>query len=168
MAKLKEIFVRNPFNYDMLAASAESGLKCPEPTLTKQAFAEECDINTIVERFHLTGEMPENLRLPTYDDFSNVVDFHTAMNAIAKAREAFDLVPANVRAKFQNDPGAFVDFCSDPANLDEARKLGLAPPADPDDTAPPTTPPASLLRDPEQKKGEDTPPKPPQKTDAKK
>ena len=38
-------------------------------------------------------------------------------------------MPADVRARFNNDPALFVDFCSDEANLDEMRKLGLAVPA---------------------------------------
>lgn len=142
-------FVRNPYNYDTNAASRESGLECKEKTLTKQAFKDECDINTIVERFHITGELPQNVRMPSYGDFTGVNDFQSAMNAIAIANEAFDAMPANVRARFHNDPAEFVDFCSDKANLEEAKKLGLVEPqlaqalaAGAEATAP-TTPPAT-------------------------
>lgn len=118
-------FVRNPYNYDTNAASDAAGEYNNEPSKTKQSFAEECDINTIVKRFHLTGELPTNVRMPTYGDFTEIPDFHSAMNAIALAGEAFDRMPAEVRARFNNDPGAFVDFCSDPKNKAEAAKLGL-------------------------------------------
>lgn len=118
-------FVRSPYNYDMNAAGDESGLKCLDATLTKQSFKDEVDINTIVERFHITGEMPMNVRAPTYGDFTGVFDFHTAMNAIAQARESFDAMPAEVRYRFNNDPAAFVDFCSDEKNRPEMTKMGL-------------------------------------------
>lgn len=126
---MKTPFLRTAFNYDRNVASDETGLDCSgEPSMTKQSFAEECDINTIVRRFGLTGELPSGVRMPTYADFSNVVDFHTAMNAIAQAGEAFDAMPAEVRARFDNDPAKFVDFCSDEGNRAEALKLGLLAP----------------------------------------
>lgn len=118
-------FVRNPYNYDRDVASFATGLFCEDVSLTKQSFAEECDINTIVRRFNLTGQLPDNVGAPTYADFDEVYDFHTAMNAVAKAQEAFDEMPAAVRARFNNDPASFVDFCSDDANRSEAEKLGL-------------------------------------------
>lgn len=120
-------FVRDAYNYDMNEASQEAGLVCDEG-LTHQSFKEECDINTIVKRFGLSGELPEAVRMPTYADYTDVVDFHTAMNAIARAKEAFDAMPADVRSRFRNDPGAFVDFCSDERNRAEAEKLGLVVP----------------------------------------
>jgi len=121
-------FVRSAFNYDTDAASAESGLVCEDKSLAKQSFADECDINTIVKRFNLTGQLPENVRPPSYADFDDVMDYHSAMNAVRAAEESFYAMPADLRFRFNNDPGAFVDFCSDRENLDEMRKLGLAVP----------------------------------------
>lgn len=118
-------FLRSAFNYDRVKASDEAGLRCLDPTLTKQSFAEEVDINTIVRRFGLTGELPQGVRMPTYGDFQGITDFHEAVNAIAQANESFDAMPGEVRARFHNDPGEFVAFCSDPENRAEARKLGL-------------------------------------------
>jgi len=123
-------FVRSAYNYDRNAASDESALECPEPTMTQQSFAQEVDINTIVKRFGISGEMPTGIRMPTYGDFTGVSDFHTAMNAVALANESFDAMPAEVRARFNNDPEQFVHFCSDQNNLDEARKMGLVPAAE--------------------------------------
>lgn len=122
---MKPPFVRSAYNYDRDQASNESGLKCEDESLAKQSFLEDSDINVIVKRFGLTGEMPTGLRMPTYGDFDQVTDFHSAMNAVVMANETFDQLPAEVRAKFQNDPGQFVDFCLDENNLAEARKMGL-------------------------------------------
>lgn len=120
-------FLRSEYNYDMQEASLESSLVCPEPTLAKQAFADECDINTIVRRFNVTGELPANIRMPSYGDFTGVFDFHTAMNAVAQAHESFEAMPAEIRARFHNNPQEFVEFCADENNRAEARKMGLVP-----------------------------------------
>lgn len=135
----KPIFLRADNNYDMDAATLASGLACPEATLTQQHPKDECDINTIVDRFLRTGVMPENVRMPTYGDFTQVIDFQGALNAIISAENSFMEMPASVRARFANDPGAFVAFCSDPENRAEAIKLGLVlPPPTPTPSASPS------------------------------
>lgn len=124
------MFVRSDGNYDMFEASEASGLRCEDVSLAKQSFAEEADINTIVRRFGLSGELPVGARMPTYGDFALVNDFKTAMDALALANESFEAMPAAIRARFHNDPAEFVDFCSNDENIDEARKLGLVPAAE--------------------------------------
>lgn len=93
-----------------------------------QSAKEECDINVIVRRFGLTKVLPDVPLPPTYADFTEAGDFRESMEAIRMAKESFMQLPADVRSKFRNDPGAFVDFCSDPENLDEMREMGLAVP----------------------------------------
>lgn len=124
---MKPPFVRNPYNYDTNQAGDDSGLKCLDKTRTQQSFAEEVDINTIVRRFNLTGEIPAGIRMPEYGDYTGISDFKTAMDALAIANEAFDAMPASVRSRFHNSPAEFVDFCLDDANREEAEKLGLVP-----------------------------------------
>lgn len=142
----KRVFVRTPYNYDMNKASDEAGLTCPEPTRTQQHFKDECDINTIVKRFGVTGELPIGTRAPRYGDFTGVSDFQTAMNAVARANEAFDALPASWRKRFDHDPQKFLEFCEKEENRDEAVRLGLVMPAAADLAA--SAP-----------KGEETPPK---------
>lgn len=119
------MFLRTPYNYDVNAASDESGLKCDDVSLAKQSFKEECDINTIVERFGIGYEMPQGVRAPFYGDFTEVGDFRSALDAVNAARESFMTLPADVRARFANDPHGFVEFCSRDENIDEVEKLGL-------------------------------------------
>lgn len=129
---------RGLFRYDGDAASAATGLPAGDDGMTQQQFAEECDINTIVRRFKLTGEMPVGVRPPVFGDFTDVMDFQTAMEAVVKAREAFDALPAEVRYEFHNDPQRFVEFSSDQKNLPRLRELGLAVPEPvPEPPAPP-------------------------------
>lgn len=106
-----------------------SDVECKEPSLAQQHFKDDVDINVLLERFKVTGQLPEGVRIPTYGDFSGVNDFRTAAEAVRRGKEAFMDIPASIRARFQNDPQLFMDFCADPANLDELRKLGLALPS---------------------------------------
>lgn len=122
---MKKVFVRAPYNYDADEVSNETGFACTEPSMAQQSFKDECDINKIMERFGLTGELPDNVRIPQYGDFSGIRDYHSALNAVLEADEAFMQLPAQLRARFDNDPAKFVDFCSDDSNRDEAVKLGL-------------------------------------------
>lgn len=124
---MEKVFCRCEYNYDRDEASNESGLLCEDVSLTKQSFADEVDINTIVKRFGLTGELPHDVAMPEYRDYEEVIDFHSAMNAVAKANESFSLMPADIRARFNNNPAEFVDFCLDDGNIVEAAKLGLVP-----------------------------------------
>lgn len=119
-------FVRTMYNYDMMQASDESGLFCDEPTRAQQQFKEECDINTIVERFGITGEMPEMVNIPHNVDFAESLDYHSAYNQMLAADAAFMEFPAHIREKFGNNAGKFVDFVSDPANIEQCREWGIA------------------------------------------
>ncbi|WP_445712132.1 MULTISPECIES: hypothetical protein [Pseudomonadati] len=122
------MFIRNPYNYDTNLASEESALYCSDVSRTQQNAKEECDINTIVKRFNVTGQLPVQPLQPQYGDFSGVTDYHSAVNAVIAAQDAFMALPSKVRNRFANDPAAFVDFCSDEANRDELRDMGLLAP----------------------------------------
>lgn len=93
---------------------------------TQQHMKEECDINTIVNRFLKTGLMPQSVSVPRYEDFSEVMDFQGAQNALVASRENFMKIPAKIRAKFDNSPQKFLEFCEDSANAEEMVKMGLA------------------------------------------
>lgn len=124
------IFLRNAYNYDTNQASISSGLSCSDESRTDQSFIEECDINTIVRDFGVTGRLPDNpIKTPLEGDFTAVVDYQTALNMVLEADAAFSELPSAVRERFGNDAARFVAFASDPENLEECRKLGLADPA---------------------------------------
>ena len=122
------VFLRTPYNYDRDAASVESGLKCEDESLALESEKEESDINTIVRRFGLTGELPSDIKMPQSGDFTGIPDFHTAMNMVRATQEEFMRVPAEIRDRFNNDPQKLMSFLDDEANRDEARKLGFLRP----------------------------------------
>ena len=118
------------YDYDRDRVSRETGTSFEgEESLAIQSAKDECDINTIVRRFGVTGVLPEGARSVTYLDFDGVFDFQTAMNAVRSAQDAFMALDADVRQRFYNDPQRFVEFCSKPENIDELRRMGLADPA---------------------------------------
>jgi len=125
MSKGKLPFVRNPYNYDMEEVSNETGLKCEDKSLAQQHMRDECDINVIVERFGVTGHLPVKAIEPSYGDFSGVTDYHTALNKIKAAEAEFMALPAKLRAKFDHNPNALLNFLENEANRDEAIQLGL-------------------------------------------
>lgn len=101
------------------------------PSKTRQEFAEECDINTIMRRYQKTGVLQHvNNAAPRYMDFSDAPDFHTAMNFMIAASDEFGRLPATVRKRFGNDPAEFVKFAEDPANVEQMRAWGLAAPVE--------------------------------------
>ena len=62
---------------------------------------------------------------PMQGDFTAAPNYQESLNLMIEARESFMQLPAKIRSRFQNDPGQFVDFTSDPANSEELRKMGL-------------------------------------------
>lgn len=122
---VKPPFLRTAYNYDRDQASMESGLKCEDKTLAQQHFRDEVDINTLVDRFHLTGEMPQLNALPAYADYTGIFDFQSAMNAVRQANETFMQLPAELRARFHNSEQEFLAWADNKDNLAEAAKLGL-------------------------------------------
>jgi phage internal scaffolding protein len=119
------VFLRTPYNYDKDAASNESGLACEEPSLAQQHHKDECDINNILRQFNITGLLPESPLSPRYGDFTGISDYHTAMNRVIAVQDEFELLPAQIRARFNNDPAELIQFLDDGNNRSEAVELGL-------------------------------------------
>lgn len=122
---IKSPFLRTPYNYDTNAASNESGLHCEDATLTQQHFKDETDINNILRQFNITGQLPENTLSPRYGDFTGISDYQSALNAVIAAESEFDSLPAQIRARFNNNPEELINFIDNDQNYDEAVKLGL-------------------------------------------
>lgn len=104
-----------------------------EKTRTKQSMQAECDVNNIIKKFQVTGMLEHRNKYEgEYGEFE-AIDFHEAMNIVAAAKEMFSSVPSDVRKRFNNDPGEFINFAADKANQEEIYKLGLAerPPQEP-------------------------------------
>lgn len=116
------------------------------PSRTHQSFVAECDINNILKEYALSGQIRHisaKAEQGAYVDLPDQIDFQESLNIVMQGQEAFASLPSQVRNRFHNNPAEFLEFMADPANQDEAIKLGLAtdnrPPAD-DPPAPPAKP----------------------------
>jgi len=99
------------------------------PTKTQQNFKDECDINNIMAQYSKTGQFTHvTSRQGQYADFSSITDYQEMLDTVRYADQAFMTLPAQVRARFGNDPGKLLAFVQDDANYDEGVKLGLVQP----------------------------------------
>lgn len=111
----------------------ETSIDCSKDGRTRQEFAAECDINTLLEHYESTGAWKSfNRQEPVYMDVADVHDLPSAMAVLEQATQAFMTLPAKTRAEFDNDPVRFVTYCEDPENLPRLRDLGLARPLPPE------------------------------------
>jgi phage internal scaffolding protein len=100
------------------------------PSMTKQEFADDCDINTLMARYEAGGAISHvNRQAPVYMDVTQVPDLRGHLDAMREASFAFMALPAKVRKEFDNDPERFVDFAQQPESLGKMREWGLAPEA---------------------------------------
>jgi phage internal scaffolding protein len=98
-------------------------------SVTQQQFVKQCDINNVVRRYLGNGVLQSTPTMSQaraqYGDFTQITDYHTACNIVVQAQASFNMLPANIRSRFDNDPGKFIKFLEEPKNLDEAKKLGI-------------------------------------------
>lgn len=111
-----------------------------EEMLTEQSHRDSADINKIIKK-HGMDMIAKTAVLKSaeyrFDDIEGN-DFQEAMMKVAKAQQTFESMPHEIRAEFQNNPGAFMDFVQNPDNKDRMIELGLA-------TAQPKTQPVEVV-----------------------
>lgn len=103
------------------------------PSMTKQSFKEELDINKIIERAKAGQDISAAFRerVAKYGDFSAVPTYQEALNIVNHANDSFMLLDASIRERFSNDPAEMIEFLQDSRNYDEAVRLGLVVPKEP-------------------------------------
>lgn len=109
---------------DVMLIPRRVSTSTPGPSMTKQSFKDQSDINRIMASYRRTGLM---LQKPgaSFQDLPDNFDYHEAASVVAQADQAFSVLPASLRDRFGNTPGALLDFLADPANRAEAENLGL-------------------------------------------
>lgn len=118
---------RVPGVFDSDELSFVNAFRVEGESLTHQEFKEECDINTIINRFGIGVNPVVPQEWVTDVDISEAAtDYQSAMNQLLAAQAQFMSLPASIRSEFQNDPGKFVAFASDPENLPKMVEMGLA------------------------------------------
>ena len=115
--------------YDRRRVTAEEhDEKKHGPSMVQQHFKEECDINRIILKFTETGFVSHQMPgLPSYG-YAPETNFHEAMCIVTEAQETFNALPAELRAEFNNDPGAFLEAFNDESKKELLQEYGLINP----------------------------------------
>lgn len=118
------------FKINHTNATAE-GIVFTEPSMTQQHFKDETMIDNILQKYAETGFLtdPFSPKRPIqFGDFSDVKDFQTAQNAVARATEYFESLPSHVRSSFNNSPSDFLQALNDPEQRSKLEDLGFVAP----------------------------------------
>lgn len=124
------------------------------PSMTKQEFAKQCDINNIIKEFSLTGQINHinaAAAQGAFLDLPDSVDYQEHLHTIMAAEAAFAALPAKMRDRFQGDPATFLAFVQDPKNADELIELGIRerpPRTNPSSPPAPSAPDQAPAREP--------------------
>lgn len=98
--------------YSARAVSDSLAVDTGSESPVQQQFKDEVDVNTIVRRFGITREMPSGRSGGVYGDFSGITDFESATAAVQRARDGFMALSPEVRERFGNDPGEYLEYVS--------------------------------------------------------
>ena len=111
--------------------STAEGIVFTEPSMTQQHFKDETMIDNILQKYAETGFLtdPFSPKRPIqFGDFSDVTDFQTAQNSVARATEYFESLPSHIRASFSNSPAEFLRALNDPEQRSKLEELGFVAP----------------------------------------
>lgn len=106
-----------------------TNIECLDEHLAIQN-APGADINETLAQFGITDGsiLPGQLGIDDpryYGDHSDMPDLRTALDRLQIAQEMFNALPADIRSRFRNDPIQLHEWVSQPANAEEAVKIGL-------------------------------------------
>lgn len=94
-----------------------------EGSVVQQEFAEECDINRLVEKHVRSGVGFPQSSLEQFADVSDVPDYQQAQEAVLKAQNAWYSLDASIRRYFNDKPENFLRALHDKNQHDELVRL---------------------------------------------
>ena len=123
-----------------------------EPSMVKGSFAKELDVNNIIKKYNKTGILQKaNQFEGEFGEFASY-DLREAIEKVQNAETLFMEVPSKIRAQFDNDAGAFIDYATNPQNIEQMREWNMAPrdtnPPTEGEPAPPTPQPVEMPSEP--------------------
>jgi len=127
----------NPFPVRQTIPRRRVAISDTLPSMAKQSFKAECDINNIMKAYQRTGAISHFATHEPQYAYCPSEDFREALEIVQQGRELFAALPSSIRTRFGNDPAEFLAFVQDDRNADEARALGLCKASE----APPLSPP---------------------------
>lgn len=115
-------------NVDMRVWCQRPGKKDKDGNIiyfTEQHHKKECDVNAIISKYDKTGLIMHVQTMEAkYGDVSGA-DFRAAQDLFLRAQSMFDAMPAEIKKRFNQNAGQFLEFMENPDNREEAIELGL-------------------------------------------
>ncbi|AXL14558.1 internal scaffolding protein [Microviridae sp.] len=98
--------------------------------MTHQEFKEECNIYNLIKNhgYDYLQNLNQSVTAAQamYGDYTQINEYQTALNLVQKSNEMFMQIPSDIRKKFNNDAGQYLEFVSNPKNQDKLIEYGLA------------------------------------------
>lgn len=102
------------------------GFETNGESLTQQSHAQAADVRNIIKQYDRTGLIANvNKGIAQYGDYSEINEYAESLNMVRQANESFAQLPSHVREQFNNNPGLFFEFATNPKNSEEMIKMGL-------------------------------------------
>ncbi len=90
---------------------------------TKQSYKDSCDINKLLEKGAKAGGLSHLQKHGArYGDFADI-DFEAMQIQLAEGRQVFNELPAEIKREFDQNPGQFFEFVTNPENSDRIAEL---------------------------------------------
>lgn len=103
------------------------GFETTGESLTQQSHASAADVRNIIKQYDRTGLIANvNKGIAQYGDYSKVNEYQESLNMVIEANESFAEIPSHIREQFNNDPGIFFEFATNPKNKEKMIQMGLA------------------------------------------
>jgi len=88
-----------------------------KPSKTQQQFLAETDANQIMKKYNKSLYLEAfNTDPSMYSNLASKKDFFESQQILTQAHQAFQMLPSEVRKKFENDPAKMVAFVHDQKN----------------------------------------------------
>lgn len=98
------------------------------PSLAKQEFEAECNINNILAKFRVTGVLVDpsvrSLRQPMFLDCTSVPDLETYHDRLNQCKQAFEDLPAAIQEAFGYDARIAMQWLSNASDRQVVQLFG--------------------------------------------
>lgn len=103
------------------------GFETTGESLTQQSHAAAADVRNIIKQYDRTGLIANvNKGIAQYGDYSEINEYAEALNMVREAEQSFLEIPSHIREQFNNNPGLFFEFATNPENSEKMIQMGLA------------------------------------------
>lgn len=101
------------------------------PSMAEPQYKNECDINRIMAKFRVTGQLPVTPKVPQYGDFTAVGDATETQIRAADIAARLESLSPDLREEIERAGGVDVWLSLSPDNVKRLNPESLSPQAEP-------------------------------------